>query len=535
MLNTMETKRTKLYFVIFLLLCVISALLTYLFDLRLNEHHLPIPVMIIFTAPALCTVLSMLSTNGFKNFRLDAMGIVGSAIMIIAFEILTFALYFFIGKALSYAQYTNSNTAIVLGICSFIGVLPLIALRDTLRKNKLYIKEHGQQPGKFWRNLQYATLLTATLLTLFVFLPAEKNGGFVLMFIEFDTYSSSFWGIQILFLSLSMFLALVMFLVSWLWKQARAASVLSVILLVPFIGYATYAYLHETFGRFDGTQIFHHFTYAADRAKPEQKVDDDVVYVYIGGGEDDSSEDYEEEEEYGEPLSYAPQFIGDGIIGIPDSSDQEYGDLDSISAAVHYFARNMDLTHATIPYLFPGGLLPYLERSERNASRNEYGAAAYNGIITLLWNSRKGMAMDAMVDIYAHIIKEVMPYEKYRDNGYEQLVWELMRAYEDLKQNPSSFLEIYDLMMDKHILVGAINMYDTYVRYYEALKPYVSERVYNMIFPEYDKSGDDEEDYVIINAKCRAVWVYSFWGRRAHEKIQDTVYDGLCKLNEIYE
>lgn len=533
----METKRIKLYSLVLLGLCIVSGLLTSVYDINLNENDLPIPVMVTFTIPALCTVLSLLSTNNFKNFRLDAMGIVGSGILVLAFGILTFTLYFFIGDALRYVQYTNPDTAIVLAICSFVGALPAIALHDTLRKNRLYIKEHGPQPGKFWRNLQYATLLTSTLLVLLPFLPALKVEHLMIMFVEFGTYGSGFWGVQILFVLLSLLLTLIMLLAGWLWKQAKVASVLSVVLLVPFIGFGTYSYLHSTFGMFRGTQVAHYLGYETPRLfeEAEAESDVDVIYVYDeteGDTQEDYDGEYDDEADY-DPLPYAPEFIGDGIIGTSESPDQEWGDLDSISASVHYFAKEMDLTRGTIPYSLPDGLLPYLKRSSGNAYRGEYGSLAYDGIITLLWKNRKSMVMEAMVGLYEGIIKEAMPYEKYRDNGYKQLVEQMIQAYDDLAKKPSSFSEIYKLM-DKRIYDEASSVESSYVEYYELLKSYVSDKSFKLIFPEY--TADPDEDAADINsAKCRAVWIYSFWGRRGQEKIQETVYEGLCRLDKLYK
>lgn len=534
----METKRIKLYFLVLFLLCITTALSMHFFRFNLNENDLPIPVMVTFTIPAFCCILSLLSTNGFKNFRLDIVGVVGSCILGIAFGILMFLSYFILGYALSYPQYTRPDTAIVLAICSIVGTLPVIALHDTLRKNRMYIKEHGPQPGKIWRNLQYATFLAATLLLLFTFLPGTKDDGYLIMYAEYDVYGAGCFGVQTLFIGLSLSLALVMLLAGWLWKQARIASVLSVILLAICIIYATIEYLHETSGTFDGVQLSR-YTYSSYNIQQDPESDLESIMIYGDGDETegDSQEDYDDEYDREENSdAYRPKFIGDGIIGTEHSRNHNQGDTDSIHAAVRYLVRNMNLTdeYCTIPYLFPDGLLPYLERSTENAFTKAPGSYAYDGLIKMLWKYRKSMVIDGVFSLYSYWVKKAMSKKEYQENGYELLVRQMISAYEDLEKNPAAFSEVYE-SMDERIYNETSGIHDAYQKYYDLLKKHISAESYQLIFRECNDEEDDTYNGQIADARCKAVWIYSFWGRRNKERICETVYKTLVKLDKLYQ
>lgn len=532
----MEKKRVGLYLLILAILCLVTSILTRVFYFSIHEGDLPIPVMVMFTVPAFFCVVSLLSTNGFRNFRLDVLGIVSSAIWVITFVCLIGVLYFMVVNALRYPDYSREYTAVILAICSFIGVLPLIALHDTFKKNAKLFGEQGKRPGKVLRNMQYATLFAATLLILLILLPARKEDGYILMFIEYGAYTSGLVGVILLFGFLSISLSLIFLLAGWLWKQARIASILSVLILVPFIGVLSYAFLQNTFGSFEGSQLAGFYQY--DQYESDSS-DGEVIYEIVDDSSDsdydDDGDDYDDGDERYEIGAYHPEMIGDGIIGT-DDSDPDVGDLDSISAAVSYFARNMALEgneYIRFPVILPEGMLPFLEYSNGSYYVGGKGSLAYDGIVKLLWSSRKSMYIKGMFDYYAHLIKEEFPYETYRDNGYELLVNQLIAAYGDMEGKSETFAKIYTIMSREED--EDQSFYDLCKKYYQEIEAYVLPGTHELFLSERGENEDDNYYYSRLEeSEQRIVWVYSFWGRRDHEGIAHGVYEALVKLRDYY-
>lgn len=535
----MDIKRIKLYFLVLILLCLITSLAPIALDVNLSEDQLPTPVLVIFTVPALCCVLSLLCTNGFRNFRLDVIGIVSSGILVIAFGLLIGILYFIMDK-ISASCYPTFYVMLTLSICSFVGILPAIALHDTLKKNRLYIKEHGQQPGKFWRNLQYATLLSATLLLMLTYL---SNNDY--RYIAYYQYMAGCAGVQILFAALSLAFASVMLLAGWLWKQARIASGLSVVLLVASMTVLLFIYLSETFGGYYEALL------SDDNYSEAYQIrsDDDLAIVYEDGYDDDGSEEYRNEDygdyDYEDEMNYnyddekegayRPEFIGDGIIGTENTLNDE-GDTDSIQAAVRFFVQEYSLKkeYEVIPLYFSDSMFPYLNRSGGNSYTQKTGSYAYDGLVKLIWRERKGMVIDGVFGLYSDWIKKAMPKEKYRNNGYELLVRQMMSAYRDLEQTSSGFSDVYQLM-DRRIYYEAQSYTEACCAYYDLLKEYISADSHHLLFPKQgDDIDQDEYEEKETNAKCRAMWIYSFWGRRGKDGIERTVYRTMVKLDALY-
>lgn len=526
----MENKPIKIYLVILISLCFLSAgIYNFLPFTKIDDTLLPIPAMVLFTFPALFCIISLLSTNGFRNFRLDLLGVVSSGIWVVVFVGLMGVSYFMIGESLRYPQYSREYTAVILSICSFIAILPLIALHDTFRKNAKQIKEHGKMPGKLWRNIQYATLASATLLVVFLLLPGDREDGYQMMFMEYGKYDPGLTGVFLLFAELSIALTIVFLLAGWLWSQAKIASVLSVLLLTPLVFLGSFVYMYTSFDPFVGSQFERYYS---GRCQPDiyNNAEADITYVYDG-----SEEHGENYEGYGgDGASYQPEFIGDGIIGT-DQSDPDTGDIDSISAATHYFAKHMSLKkeYIMVPIFLPEGLLPYLERSSGGDYTGGYGSEAYDGLVKLIWKNRKSIALESLFDMYSHLIEKAIPYEVFVDNGYQEVFWQLISVYEDLKGDPEDFRKIYNLM-DESIYENN-SMYDAYDRYYDLIEPYITEDTRALFFT--DRKEDEEESayqHRMSEARQRVVWVYSFWGRRHNEGIAKGTYDALYRFYFVY-
>lgn len=225
----------------------------------------------------------------------------------------------------------------------------------------------------------------------------------------------------------------------------------------------------------------------------------------------------QEEEDYSDRTDgYNPHFIGlDYYMGTSDSEDQEQGDTDSIASALVYFRDRIVLESDFPHYTYP--ILSY--RLPLSRYEDGYGGRAFDGIVRLLWESRKDILFDKLLSLYSPLLKEYISGEIYTSRGYDRIVKQLIVAYDDLSSQPEKFDAIYRIMLaDTDEYEG----YDIYRYYNSLMKEYISEES----FTSFD---DPEEDFT------RIVWVYSFWARRQKEGIQENVYRGLLKLQEMYE
>lgn len=71
--------------------------------------------------------------------------------------------------------------------------------------------------------------------------------------------------------------------------------------------------------------------------------------------------------------------------------------------------------------------------------------------------------------------------------------------------------------------------------YPKNIKEYVSTETHQLIFPMHNEEEENEDVDQDEDAIRRAVWIYSFWGRRNNEGIRETVYKTLIKLNNLYD
>ncbi|MCD8181775.1 MAG: hypothetical protein LUE99_00335 [Bacteroides sp.] len=269
---------------------------------------------------------------------------------------------------------------------------------------------------------------------------------------------------------------------------------------------------------FDNHAVSTFMPFSTDNIQPYEPAPD--AHAPIDDSDDYYEEEEEDEEEYNTYLEreggYNPGFINDGIIGTEETEDTEHGDIDSITSALTYFRDVIGMDYSFPTFCYP--ILSY--RQPANIYDKGFGGKAYDEIVRLLWNNRVGITFNALLDMYSHIILEQFPKEIYHSRGYDEIVHQLIVSYDYLSAHPENFNEIYNIMRNTSIREEA-SFYDAYDKYAEMMKDYISEEI--LISPE--SSLDD----------CRTVWVYSFWARRHHEGCDKTVYEGLLKLQEIYQ
>ena len=112
---------------------------------------------------------------------------------------------------------------------------------------------------------------------------------------------------------------------------------------------------------------------------------------------------------------------------------------------------------------------------------------------------------------YGTLIKLLVPYEKYTDNGWDWIVVQLLTAYEDLSVSADNFGKVYEIMSDG-------DYHST-----EELAPFIRDKQLTVFTDQADTGYDS-----------RVVWAYSFWGRRYNEN-SDNIPHLVAALKTIRE
>jgi hypothetical protein len=138
---------------------------------------------------------------------------------------------------------------------------------------------------------------------------------------------------------------------------------------------------------------------------------------------------------------------------------------------------------------------------------------------------------------YIELLAKLIPRKTYIDNGWDTMVCQLLIAYEDLKNNPNSFSEIYKIMVnnsDKNAVEAYYQILD-FVRDPELeLENFIlNHSVADAISSYY--WGENEGNVGDVN-RSAVVWAYSFWARRYNENPNNlkNIVDILLMLRDDY-
>jgi hypothetical protein len=171
---------------------------------------------------------------------------------------------------------------------------------------------------------------------------------------------------------------------------------------------------------------------------------------------------------------------------------------------------------------------------------NDENGGAFKSLFYKLYNNMEEYLMNGKLKRYVEILAGLISYETYVDNGWDEMVRQLLIAYDDIKAK-SSFSKIYDVMESN---CESFDYEDNFYKYcgsatdaYDEILPFVRDQQLNAFILKQDISEDVDWNGAEGNVnKSAVVWAYSFWGRRYHENknIIDPIVDILRLLRDEY-
>jgi hypothetical protein len=140
-----------------------------------------------------------------------------------------------------------------------------------------------------------------------------------------------------------------------------------------------------------------------------------------------------------------------------------------------------------------------------------------------------------LISRFGKLIKLVIPYEKYAANGWEQMISQLLTAYDDLSATKGSFSKVYKIMCNDEWVSSSVDAY-------ELLLPFVRDKQMRAFVTQKDLGFNINNEFIpFLNRgevnRWNLVWAYSFWGRRYNENpenIQHLVAALKVLKDEIY-
>jgi len=136
---------------------------------------------------------------------------------------------------------------------------------------------------------------------------------------------------------------------------------------------------------------------------------------------------------------------------------------------------------------------------------------------------------------YIELLVKLIPRKTYIDNGWDTMVRQLLIAYEDLKNDPNNFSEIYNIMANNgnNNAVAAYYQIVDFVRDPELENFILNHSVASAVTSYY--WGENEGNVGDVN-RSAVVWAYSFWARRYNENPNNlkTIVDILLMLRDDY-
>jgi hypothetical protein len=136
-----------------------------------------------------------------------------------------------------------------------------------------------------------------------------------------------------------------------------------------------------------------------------------------------------------------------------------------------------------------------------NRCDNIYGNI-FMSVFIKLYKNRAEYLSNGNLEHYIKLLASLIPREKYVANGWDEIVRQLLIAYDDIVSS-GSFIQIYEVMKGS---------YNNPASHYNDILPFVSDKQLNAFITKrkaYYEAGEVNQSAV--------VWAYSFWGRRYNE------------------
>jgi hypothetical protein len=128
----------------------------------------------------------------------------------------------------------------------------------------------------------------------------------------------------------------------------------------------------------------------------------------------------------------------------------------------------------------------------------------FMSIFIKLYKNRAEYLSNGKFRHYIKLLASLIPHEKYVANGWDEMVRQLLIAYDDLVARPDGFSQVYEVMK---------NSYNNPAEHYNSILPFVDYKQLSAFILKqsvaYYEAGE-------VN-KSAVVWAYSFWGRRYNE------------------
>ncbi len=360
------------------------------------------------------------------------------------------------------------------------------------------IKERKNTPPAERRPITYPQMFTlcwALFCTLFI------GFGFIVINVGSDLDGTGFMKsllyFGVFFLVLTAGISGLLCLIAQMWSRSKWISVLVALMtfVVALVLLITYIYLSH----------------------------DNYNHYYLHDYESDYYDDYdyaetEPAEAYYYDDSWEQEYGSAGSIDELFGSDNTYY---AVSDAIKYGVKHIDARHmADNP---PLSFMPWTEGFEGGYWDDQRpggaGSAQYWKLANFLFRRSCSTLLMDIFNEYKDLAIRLLPYEKYRDNGYERTVNLLIISYEDMNGDGSKFSKIYNVMSDNEM---------DYDDKKEVIMRYVSEIGREAYYYDYAE-GRDLDDTLVM-------WGYSFWGRRYHEcdGNPEDIYNVLIAVRDMY-
>ncbi len=233
--------------------------------------------------------------------------------------------------------------------------------------------------------------------------------------------------------------------------------------------------------------------------------------------------DYDDYDDYDE--TYA-------VEAYDDSWQNEYGSVDSVdelmgpdtaggvSDAIRYAVKHVKTTHMGDNPPLP--FMPWMEDYDNywdGQRPRGTGSHEYWKLANYIFRRSCSTALMELFDDYKGFITMLLPYEKYRDNGYERTVDLLITSYDDMGGSHSKFASLYRIMSDENL---------PYLEKESSILSYISQKGRDAYY--YDYTDGRALDNTL------AIWGYSFWARRYHEcdGNPEDIYNVLTAIQSMY-
>jgi hypothetical protein len=167
--------------------------------------------------------------------------------------------------------------------------------------------------------------------------------------------------------------------------------------------------------------------------------------------------------------------------------------------------------------------------------RNDKNGEAFKSLFDGLYAKKEEILSNGKFKHYIELLVKLIPRKTYIDNGWDTMARQLLIAYEDLKNNPNNFIEIYKIMAN-NVNKNAVEAYNQILDFVSdpQLEDFIlKQSVADAVTSHY--WGGDEGNVGDVN-RSAVVWAYSFWARRYNENPNNlnAIVDILLMLRDDY-